>query len=357
MHILVTGASGFLGTGLSAALEARGHEVVRLDSKNCDLTRADSLDRYNDRRYDQVYHLAAWTQAGDFCLHHAGQQWIVNQQINTNLLAWWHRCQPQAKLIAMGSSCAYAPDRELVEENYLEGRPIESLFAYAMSKRMLYVGLLALRRQFGLGYLCLVPSTLYGPGYHTDGRQMHFIFDLIRKILAGKLLGAPVVLWGDGYQRRELVYRDDFVEIALRLAASAENDLVNVGAGEEFTIREFAQRVCRQVDYPFDRIVFDAGRYVGARSKCLVTRKLRRYLPDLRLTPLDEGLERTIRWFRSHPQLLVRPDPPIGVRQPPQVPDAPESVQAPLAPQPAPPADAADRARPSPAFAPAWADP
>ena len=316
MRILVTGASGFLGTRLSTALEAGGHEVVRLDSRNCDLTRTDSLDRYHGRRYDQIYHLAAWTQAGDFCLHHAGQQWIINQQINTNVLAWWHRCQPQAKLIAMGTSCAYAPDRELVEENYLEGRPIESLFTYAMSKRMLYAGLLALRGQYGLSYLCLVPSTLYGPGYHTDGRQMHFIFDLVRKILAGKLLGVPVVLWGDGHQRRELVYVDDFVEITLRLAASAENDLVNVGAGEEFTIREFAQRICGLVDYPFERIVFDAGRYVGARSKCLVTRKLRQYLPDLRLTPLDQGLDRTIRWFWSHRELLIRPAPQTAAPQP-----------------------------------------
>jgi|GEM_PF-202501 len=305
MQILVTGASGFLGTGLCAALESAGHEVVRLNSTNCDLTQPDSLAPYNDRRYDQIYHLAAWTQAGDFCLRHPGQQWIVNQQINTSVLAWWRQFQPQAKLIAMGTSCAYAPDRELVEENYLEGQPIDSLFTYAMTKRMLYVGLLALRRQFGLRYLCLVPSTLYGPGYHTDGRQMHFVFDLVRKIISGKLSGAPVVLWGDGYQRRELVWRDDFVQIAVRLASSVDNELVNVGAGEEFTIREFARRICERVGYPFEKIAFDAGRYVGARTKCLATAKLRSLLPDLRLTPLAEGLDRTIDWFWSERDRLI----------------------------------------------------
>ena len=141
MEILITGATGFLGTGLSAHLESLGHRVVRLGSRNCDLTQADSLDRFDDRRYDQIYHLAAWTQAGDFCLRHPGEQWLINQQINTNVLSWWQRRQPQAKLIAMGTSCAYAPDRELIEENYLEGQPIDSLFTYAMTKRMLYVGL------------------------------------------------------------------------------------------------------------------------------------------------------------------------------------------------------------------------
>ncbi len=183
MDILVTGATGFMGTGLCSHLELLGHRVVRLGSRNCDLTDRDALRRFDDRCYDQVYHLAAWTQAGDFCLRHPGEQWVVNQQINTNVLTWWSERQPQAKLIAMGTSCAYAPDRELIEDNYLEGQPIDSLFTYAMTKRMLYVGLKALSRQYNLRYLCLVPSTLYGPGYHTDGRQMHFIFDLIKKIL------------------------------------------------------------------------------------------------------------------------------------------------------------------------------
>ncbi|MCS6814070.1 MAG: NAD-dependent epimerase/dehydratase family protein [Cyanobacteria bacterium] len=305
MKILVTGATGFLGTCLCDYLEAAGHQVTRLNSKNCDLTHPDSLMAFNSTPYDQIYHLAAWTQAGDFCLYHPGEQWIINQQINTNTLTWWQRYQPQAKLICIGTSCAYAPDRELVEENYLLGMPIDSLFTYAMTKRMLYVGLLALQQQFGLNYLCFVPSTLYGPGYHTDGRQMHFIFDLIRKILRGKLYGEPVVLWGDGYQSRELVFVGDFVEIMVKLAATYTNDLINIGAGEEFTIRYFAELICTQVGYDIEAIQFDTSRYVGARSKCLAVDKLRRYLPNLQLTPLQTGLAKTIDWFYTHQELLL----------------------------------------------------
>lgn len=305
MHILVTGASGFLGTALCLQLEAQGHEVVRLSSRNCDLTEQASLQRFNDRTYDQIYHLAAWTQAGDFCLCHPGEQWIINQQINTNVLVWWQRYQPQAKLIAIGSSCAYDPSLELEEANYLVGRPIESLFTYAMTKRMLYVGLLAFQNQFGLKYLYLVPSTLYGPGYHTDGRQMHFIFDLIRKIMRGKIYGEPVVLWGDGYQRRELVFIEDFIEIMNCLAAVHENDIINIGAGEEFTIRYFAQLICEQVGYDFNDIRFDTSRYVGAQSKCLVTKKLRNVVPDLTATPLEIGLVKTIEWFWKEQESLL----------------------------------------------------
>ena len=130
-----------------------------------------------------IFHLAAWTQAGDFCLRHPGEQWLINQKINTNTLNWWQEDQPQAKLIFMGTSCSYSPDCRLLEDNYMIGEPIESLYTYAMTKRMLLQGARAINQQYGLEYLCTVPSTLYGPGYHTDGRQMHFIFDLVKKIM------------------------------------------------------------------------------------------------------------------------------------------------------------------------------
>ncbi len=297
MDILVTGATGFLGRALCAQLESTGHTVVGVGSENCDLTRPESLNQFDDRVFGRIYHLAAWTQAGDFCLFHPAEQWIINQQINTNMLAWWQKRQSQAKLIAIGTSCSYSPDHEFVEENYLVGTPIESLYTYAMSKRMLYVGLLALQKQFGLRFLCLVPSTLYGPNYHTNGRQMHFIFDLIRKIFRGKFHGEPVVLWGDGHQRRELVFIDDFVRILLHLAETCENDLINVGAGEEFTIRHFASLICRKLGYDLHRVQYDSARYVGAKSKCLNIAKLKRLMPGLELTPLDIGLAKTIDWF------------------------------------------------------------
>jgi GDP-L-fucose synthase len=297
MNVIVTGSTGFLGAALCRALEARGDRVVRLNSRNCDLTMPGSLERFADEPCDVLFHLAAWTQAGDFCLYHPGEQWIINQQINTNVLAWWLNRQPRAKLVFMGTSCAYAPGSDLVEDQYMSDEPIESLYTYAMTKRMLYQGARAINWQYGLRYLCAVPSTLYGPGYHADGRQMHFIFDLIRKIIRGKEFGEPVVLWGNGHQRREIVYLDDFVRALLEVVERTDNDLVNIGAGEEHSIRQFAEMICGIVGYPLGRIRFDESRYVGAESKCLNIGKLRRLLPRYSLTPLESGLRRTIEWF------------------------------------------------------------
>ncbi len=297
MKIIVTGSSGFLGTTLCAYLEKQGCELTRLTSRNCDLCLPESLEDFSATKYDIIMHLAAWTQAGNFCLKHPGEQWIINQKINTNTLAWWANQQKQAKLVFMGTSCAYAPGSDLRESDYMLGEPIESLYTYAMTKRMLFQGARALSQQFGLRYLCAVPSTLYGGGYHTDGRQMHFIFDLIRKIIRGKEFGETVQLWGDGHQKRELVLVDDFVRVLWNLTQNFDNEIFNIGAGEEHSIRTFADKISRIIGYPTQNIEYDTSQYVGAKSKCLNVEKVRSALTDYSLQSLDVGLQKTIEWF------------------------------------------------------------
>ncbi len=304
MRSFVTGGGGFLGRHLIDALKAGGHEVVSPSSRECDLLVDGALDRWSGEKFDRIFHLAAWTQAGDFCLRHPGEQWVRNQKLNTNVLAWWAERQPQAKLVSIGTSCSYSPDLPLREEHYLDGTPIDSLYTYAMTKRMMLVGLRSLAKQYGLKHLTVVPSTLYGPGYHADGRQLHFIFDLIRKILLGKLQGAPVELWGDGHQRRELIHVDDFVRTALRLVDEVDDEVVNIGAGREHSIREFAGLICAEVGYDPAAIKYDTSRYVGARSKCLEIGKLQRLLPDFAPVSLEKGLPPVIAWVRD---ALVRP--------------------------------------------------
>ncbi|MBF8263340.1 MAG: NAD-dependent epimerase/dehydratase [Parachlamydiales bacterium] len=305
MNILVTGASGFLGRTFCPFLKKKGHRVVEASTKNCDLLDPSSLDQFNDERFDQIYHLAVWTQAGDFCLTHAGEQWLINQRINTNTLDWWQRKQKQAKLIAIGTSCAYDPTYPLEEKYYLSGVPIESLLAYGMTKRMLLCGLMTFQKQFGMDYLMVIPSTLYGvTGYHNDGKQLHFIFDLIRKILRAHYYGEKVVLWGDGEQKRELVHVDDFIEVMWQLAALQKNKAYNIGEGQEHSIREFAQIICEEVGYPFSKIEFDTSRYVGAKSKVLCNDKLKTVLPDYCPRQPKEGVREIVSWLSLNKDLL-----------------------------------------------------
>lgn len=296
MKVLIFGGSGFLGRHLIRHLSRLGHEILAPTSRELDLTGIDLARWDPGTQFDRIYHLAAWTRAGDFCARRGGDQWIINQQINTNVLAFWARKQPQARLVAFGTSVSYPKEVPLTEENYMQGTPIDRYYAYAMSKRMLLAGLQSLHRQYGLEYNYIIPSTLYGPDYHLDGRPLHFIYDLIRKIIRGQRYGDPVVLWGDGHQKRELVYVEDFIRILDALVEKTRNDLFNVGAGEEHSIREFASIICEQVGFPAERIEYDTGGFVGARSKILCVDKARNVLGDYPVRPLRDGLCETIRW-------------------------------------------------------------
>ena len=306
MQVLITGSSGFLGKFLSKKLKDSGHEILALDSKNCNLETTEKINQI-DKKFDTIIHLAAWTQAGDFCLRHPGEQWIKNQLINTNILDWWLRTQPQAKFVSMGTSCSYDPLLPLVENNYLKGDPIDSLYTYAMTKRMLQIGVDSLSKQFGLQYLTVVPSTLYGPSYHTDGRQMHFIFDLIRKIICGKLHGDAVELWGDGHQEREVIYIDDFINDLNFLLLKNVTGIVNVGSGNSMKIRDFANIISELLDYDSQDIVYDLSRYVGAKSKLLDVTKLKNIVgASFHRTDIRIGLQNTINWFLSNKNICGR---------------------------------------------------
>lgn len=298
MRALITGGSGFLGTCLIRHLRERGVDIVAPSSRDADLRASDALDRWSGERFDRIYHLAAWTQAGNFCLSHPGEQWLINQQLNTTVLRFWSEAQPQAKLVSIGTSCAYEEGSDLREDEYLTGTPIADLYTYAMTKRMLLIGQQSLARQFGLRWLTVVPSTLYGPGYHLGTKQMHFIFDLAWKILAHKHQGAPIVLWGDGQQRRELVFIEDFVDTLLGLDdLGVENEVVNLGAGEDHSIAEFAALLCSLIGIDPSAVRYDTDAYVGARTKRLNIEKLERLLPGRPRLALRTGLDRMLNWM------------------------------------------------------------
>ncbi|MFC1685675.1 NAD-dependent epimerase/dehydratase family protein [Nanoarchaeota archaeon] len=303
MKVLVTGSSGFLGRHLTKKLESEGQEVVALNSKECDLTQQGSLERkLEGSKFEHIYHLATYTRAGPFCAKHPGEMWVRNQKIDTNALDFWREKQPQAKMTAIGSSCAYDPSLPFVEENYLKGTPLGNFFSYGNSKRMLLVGLQSLNKEFGLKYNCPIPTTLYGPDYHLDGRPLHFVYDLMRKIIrAKKNPDKPVVLWGDGSQEREIIHVNDFINIMEGVDSKEENQLYNLGSGKGYTIKDFAQMICGEVGYDFSEVQFDTTKNVGAKSKVFPLDKMKKlYGKEYQEKDMSEGIKESVSWMLEH---------------------------------------------------------
>jgi GDP-L-fucose synthase len=295
-NILITGNTGFLGGHLTKKLEKLNYNLYYSNSKVANLADERNLYIYNNIKFDYIFHLAVVTKAGDYCLKYKGDQWIKNQKLNTNILSYWKAFQPQAKMICMGTSCSYAPDMFMTEDNYLLGEPDEGLYVYAMTKRMLLAGLHAIEHQYGLKWLYFIPSTLYGDNFELDDN--HFIFDFIRNCYNAKYNDDEFIVWGDGNQRRELIYVGDAVDAMINLL-DEENQIFNLGSGNDNSINEFAELVCKHYDYDYSLVKHDLTKYVGVKEKKIDTLKTTKYLDGQTFikTPLDTGIEECVKYF------------------------------------------------------------
>jgi len=295
--IFITGGNGFLGRHLVPIL-MKDNFVLSPSSNKLNLMNFSDFKNFNTK-FDEIYHLAAWTEAGDFCLNNQGKQWVNNQVMNANIIRWWSTTQRKAKLVFIGSSCCYSEIGNFKEENFIHDVPHTSLMSYAMTKQMLAQGASACADQFNLKWLCFVPPTLYGTNYHTDGRQSHFIFDLIKKILRGKFYNKKVILWGNGNQKRELMHVNDFIKNILLLNKKINNQIVNVGSKKDYSIREFAKIISKIIGYNDKDIIYDVNKYVGVNKKKLNILKIKKIIPsyEKKLIDIKIGIKEVINWY------------------------------------------------------------
>jgi GDP-L-fucose synthase len=286
MNIIVTGATGFVGRHLVPALKEQGHKVYALNSSTFPQIKflVDDID--------YIIHLAVKTAAGGYCQIHQGEQYLINSEINTEMLSIWKKKYPNAKMITFGSSCGYDKNIIKTEDNYLKGEPEPGYEVYGTIKRSLLVGLKALKQEYGMNYSYLIPSVFYGPEYNLHDK--HFIFDLIRKIVNAKNGDDKVVLWGTGEQTRELIYIKDAVDLITQ-ALTWDREIVNLSSGQEYSIREYAETICGIVNYDFNLIEWDTTAFVGSHNKKLINT----HLQDYSFTSLEEGLKQTIEYYED----------------------------------------------------------
>jgi GDP-L-fucose synthase len=302
MKAVVTGGAGFLGTRVVERLRASGADVYVPLIENWDLTRDDDVERlFAETKPELVIHLAA--EVGGIGANRAnpGRYWYANLIMGANVLEQSRR-HGVDKLVVIGTICAYPKFTPVPfkEEELWNGYPEETNAPYGLAKKTLLVGAQAYRDQYGLDAIYLLPVNLYGPGDNFDLESSHVIPAQIRKMVEATERGEhEVVLWGDGSPTREFLYVDDCAEAILLAAERYDGpDPVNLGTGSEISIRDLAETIAELTGYEGE-LVWDTSKPNGQPRRRLDTERAARLFGFHASTPLREGLERTIAWYRE----------------------------------------------------------
>ena len=298
MNILVTGGGGFLGSHLVDRLREQGEDPFVARRADYDLTRWDDASRlFTDARPELVFHLAA--EVGGIGANRAnpGRYWFANLAMGANVLEQ-ARLHSTPKLVIVGTVCAYPKFAAVPfsENDLWDGYPEETNAPYGVAKKAVLVGAQAYREQYALDAIFLLPTNLYGPRDNFDLETSHVIPALIRKMVEAD---DEVVLWGDGSPTREFLYVDDCVE-GLLLAAERYDgpDPVNLGAAREISIHDLAELIADVTGYE-GAIVWDTSKPNGQPRRSVDGSRAKELFGFEAQTPLREGIERTVAWYRS----------------------------------------------------------
>ena len=302
--VCVTGGTGFLGAYVLEKLRTRGAVgVTAAGSGEYDLVNPEavrSLLRKADP--DLVLHLAAHVGGIGANQAHPAEFLYDNLMMGVQLLHESWRAGV-AKFVAVGTVCSYpkftpVPFRE---EDLWNGYPEETNAPYGLAKKMLLAQSQAYREQYGFNAVYVIPANLYGPGDNFDLETSHVIPAVIRKCLDALENGKPeVVVWGDGSPTREFLYAEDAAEGILLAAEHYDSsEPVNLGAGEEITIRDLTEKIARLTGFE-GRLVWDTSRPNGQPRRAIDATRARERFGFVARVPLDEGLRRTIEWYRRH---------------------------------------------------------
>jgi nucleoside-diphosphate-sugar epimerase len=230
-----------------------------------------------------------------------GRYFYANMAMGLHLVEEARR-RSLAKFLQVGTVCSYPKHTPIPfrEENLWDGYPEETNAPYGVAKRALLEMLQAYRRQYGLNGVYLMPVNLYGPEDDFDLERSHVIPALIRKFEEARRDGAgSVSCWGTGSPSREFLFVDDCAE-AIVLAAERYDgaEPVNVGSGDEITIRDLTEKIARLTGFE-GAIEWDTSKPDGQPRRKLDTSRARDLFGFASTIGLDDGLERTIQWYRA----------------------------------------------------------
>ena len=302
-RVLVTGGAGFLGREVCRALDRyRPEHVIVPRKREYDLRRLEDIQRLLSRSQPQiVIHLAAVVGGIGANRRYPGRYFYDNAIMGIQLMEQARQCGT-AKFVSIGTICSYPKHTPVPfrEEDLWNGYPEETNAPYGLAKKLLLVQGQAYRRQYGFPAVTLLPVNLYGPGDNCDPQTSHVIPALIRKAVEARERGAPYIeVWGTGTASREFLFVRDAAEAIATASAEYDGDEpVNLGSGQEITIRELAGLIGELCGFEGE-IRWDPSQPDGQPRRCVDTSRAREYFGFVASTSLREGLRETIAWYEQ----------------------------------------------------------
>lgn len=306
-NVYVTGGSGFLGRQI-VQYAAQNHNVFAPSSSQCNLFELASVVKYlQDKQaegtpVEVIINSAAYYGGLNITMSEPATIFFKNIRMINNVFAAAAQVGVK-KVVVVGSACAYPGNIEgdMSESDFWSGPLHGSVEGYGFTKRAQLVAQSVYHRQYGIEDAHLILTNLYGPNDVFTEYRGHAIAVLIRRYIEAALEGKDeVVNWGDGSPVREFLYVEDAAKVIARFV-DMPHDLqpVNVGTGVGTSIKELAELIAKYAGYE-GRVVWDTSKPGGAKRKVLDISRLKRLVPDFEPIALEEGLKKTIQWYREN---------------------------------------------------------
>jgi GDP-L-fucose synthase len=304
MKTLLTGAGGLVGSTMEADVRVIGRKPPFPGYKEhkkrwVDLTNwKDAYNLFQETKPTHVIHTAARVGGLGANMNYMAEFYTQNTAINLNVLEAARKAGVK-KVVSFLSTCIFPDDVEypLCEHMLHDGAPHTSNFGYSYAKRMLDVHSRAIKDQYGLNYICVIPTNIYGPNDNFNLDDSHVVPALIHKCYLAKKNKTDLVVWGSGKPIREFIYSEDVGELTQLILDEYDGPgPLIISSGEEISIKDLVDLIVKAMKFK-GKVVFDDSKPDGQYRKTTSNLLLRHRFPEYKFTKLKQGIKKTVDWF------------------------------------------------------------